>query len=119
MVAVSLSIEGDIEILSNDEDYAKKFFQKTFLDCPPSFGTIDTFDLNQEWVSDEGTKGRFAAHLDEAIGSDPSHNIPENIQESLDEAQKSLGIANYPSSVSMSRRTLEAVRKIWIQTIAQ
>ena len=40
-----------------------------------------------------------------------SHNIPDNIQQSLDEARRSLDIANYRSSVAMSRRTLEAVLK--------
>ena len=46
-----------------------------------------------------------------ALGWDPSHNIPENIQQSLNEAKRSLEIANYRSSVAMSRRTLEAVLK--------
>ncbi len=46
-----------------------------------------------------------------ALGWDPSYNIPHNIQQSLDEAKRSLEIANYRASVAMSRRTLEAVLK--------
>ncbi len=53
----------------------------------------------------------FVGMLDSALGWDPSHNIPDNIQQSLDEAKRSLEIANYRSCVAMSRRTLEAVLK--------
>lgn len=53
----------------------------------------------------------FAGLLTGALGWDPSHNIPDNVQHSLDEARRSLEIANYRSCVVMSRRTLEGVLK--------
>src|SRR5882724_5119463 len=59
----------------------------------------------------------FAGLLAGALGWDPSHNIPENIQESLDEARKSFEIANYRSCVVMSRRTFEGVLKFGFQRL--
>ena len=56
-----------------------------------------------------GDNGFFAGMLAGALGWDPSHNIPDNIQQSLDEARRSLEIANYRSCVALSGRTLEAV----------
>lgn len=52
-----------------------------------------------------------------ALGWDPSHNIPDNIEQSLNEARQSLEIANYRSCVAMSRRTLEAVLKFGYQRL--
>ena len=53
----------------------------------------------------------FAGMLAGAMGWDPSNSIPDNVRLSLDEAKRSLEIANYRSCVAMSRRTLEAVLK--------
>src|SRR3990172_4625531 len=98
-------------ILSNDADFARRFFQGIFLECPPSFHTSDQFQITEEWLTDQETKAFFAGMLAGAKGWDPLHNIPDNIQQSLEEAKRSLEIANYRSCVAMSRRTLEAVLK--------
>jgi len=110
-VSIHASIEGQIVMLSNDAPFARSFLRGVFLECPPSFHTSNELHVAEEWRNDTETKAMFAGMLTGALGWDPSHNIPENIQQSLDEARRSLEIANYRSSVAMSRRTLEAVLK--------
>lgn len=116
-ISVHASIKGEIVILSNDSDYARDGFKGIFLECPPSFHTSDEFEITEEWKDDTETKGFFAGMLAGAQGWDPSHNIPDNIQQSLEEAKRSLEIANYRSCVAMSRRTLEAVLKFGYQRL--
>jgi Domain of unknown function (DUF4145) len=108
---VRLFVTGDIELLSNDETYAHEFLASLTLECPPSFHTADEMKTQGEWLNDEATKGMFAGLLAGALGWDPAHGIPENIRDSLEEAKRSLDIANYRSCVVMSRRTLEGVLK--------
>jgi len=115
--SVHVSVPGEIVVLSNDADFARALFAGTFLECPPSFHTSDEFEITEEWKADGETKGLFAGMLAGAQGWDPSHSIPDNIQHSLDEARRSLEIANYRSCVAMSRRTLEAVLKFGYQRL--
>jgi hypothetical protein len=109
--SVHITINGEVTVFSNSSNFARSFFAGVFLDCPPSFHTWDDVEVVEEWVDEAQGKAMFAGLLAGALGWDPSHNIPENIQESLDEAHKSLEIANYRSCVVMSRRTLEGVLK--------
>jgi Domain of unknown function (DUF4145) len=109
--SVHITTNGEVTVFSNDSNFAQSFFAGVFLDCPPSFHTWDDVEVVEEWVNEAQVKAMFAGLLAGALGWDPSHNIPENIQESLDEAHKSLEIANYRSCVVMSRRTLEGVLK--------
>src|SRR5882724_1334752 len=110
-ISLQATIDGEITILSNDAEFARSFFAGLFLDCPPSFHASSDFQISEEWKTDKHTKGLFAGMLAGALGWDPAHSIPDNVQESLDEAKRSLEIANYRSCVAMSRRTLEAVLK--------
>jgi len=110
-------VDGNIVVLSNDADFAHTLFQGIFLECPPSFHTLEEFEVTEEWLGDDETKALFSGMLAGAQGWDPSHNVPANIQQSLDEARRSLEIANYRSSVTMSRRTLEAVLKFGYQRL--
>jgi hypothetical protein len=110
-------MSGEITVWSNDADFADTFFRGLFVECPPSFHRIEEFQIDRGWVADAETEGIFAGMLAGAQGWDPSHNVPDNIQQSLDEARRALDIANYRSSVAMSRRTLEAVRKFGYQRL--
>ena len=109
--SVHASIDGEIVVLSNDAEFARTFFRGVFLEYPPSFHTSEDFEFSEEWCTDRETTALFAGMLAGARGWDPSHDIPYNIRQSLDEARKSLEIANHRSCVVMSRRTLEAVLK--------
>jgi Domain of unknown function (DUF4145) len=109
--SVHITIDGEVTVFSNGSNFARSFFAGVFLDCPPSFHTWDDVEVVEEWVDEAQVKAMFAGLLAGALGWDPSHNIPDNIQDSLDEAHKSLEIANYRSCVVMSRRTLEGVLK--------
>lgn len=115
--AVHASINGEIIVFSNDAEFARTLLAGIFLECPPSFHTLDELEITEEWKTDDQTRALFAGMLTGALGWDPSHNIPDNIQHSLDEAKRSLEIANYRSCVAMSRRTLEAVLKFGYQRL--
>ena len=115
--SVHAYVDGDIVVLSNDADFGHMLFQGIFLECPPSFHTLDEFKITEEWLADGETKALFAGMLAGAQGWDPSHNVPDSIQQSLDEARRALEIANYRSSVTMARRTLEAVLKFGYQRL--
>lgn len=110
-VSVQIAISGNVTVLSNDSEYARLFFQGLFLECPPAFHSIHDVEVRESWHSDPTLRAMFLGMLMGAQGWDPSHSIPENISQSLDEAKKSLDIANYRSCVVMCRRTLEAVLK--------
>ena len=115
--SVHAYVDGDIVVLSNDADFALLLFQGIFLECPPSFHTFGEVKITEEWLADGETKALFAGMLAGAQGWDPSHNVPDGIQHSLDEARRALEIANYRSSVTMLRRTLEAVLKFGYQRL--
>ena len=82
-ISVHASVQGEIVVLSNHAEFARECFQGIFLECPRSFLTVDDFEVTEEWKGDDQTKGLFAGRLAGAQGWDPSHNIPENIQQSL------------------------------------
>ena len=82
-----------------------------FLECPPSFHSVDELEVVEEWVNDSQTCAMFLGLLQGALGWDPSHQIPPTIQTSLEEAGKALSVANYRSCVVMCRRTVEALLK--------
>jgi hypothetical protein len=109
IVVLRIFVSGEIEVLSNDKRYAHDFVTGLFLECPPSFHSADALETHGEWSDDAELKAMFAGMVAGARGWDPAHGIPDNIRESLEEARKSLEIANYRSCVVMSRRTLEAV----------
>jgi hypothetical protein len=110
-VIVRLSISGEVELLSNDEVFAKRFFAGAFLECPPSYHTLSEFQIAEEWNEDPALRAMFMGMLAGASGWNPSHNIPPAMQASLEEAERALSIANYRSCVVMCRRTLEALLK--------
>ena len=107
-VSIQIAIDGVVSVMSNDREFAIDTFNHLLLDCPPGFHAADEFDINEQWVTDAQIVAYFLGMLMGARGWDPSHNIPANIRQSLEEAHRSLDIANYRSAVVMSRRTLEA-----------
>lgn len=110
-VSVQISTDGTVTVMSNDSVHALDVFTRLLLDCPPSFHSLDEFEVKQQWNHDSQPVAYFTGMLSGARGWDPSHNIPENIRQSLEEAHRSLESANYRSTAVMSRRTLEAVLK--------
>ena len=110
-ISVHISTDGIVNVMCNDRDFAIDTFKRLLLDCPPAFHTIDQFDINEQWIKDPAPVAFFLGMLTGARGWDPSHNIPDNIRQSLNEAHHSLEAANCRSAVVMSRRALEAVLK--------
>lgn len=110
-LTVFISQEGEIEILSNDRNFAQRYLNGLFLECPPSFHSADELEIVDEWVEDQQICATFLGLLYGALGWDPSHQIPPTIRASFEEAEKALSIANYRSCVVMCRRTIEALLK--------
>jgi uncharacterized protein DUF4145 len=108
---VRIFLDGGIQILSNDTEFAKKYLRGVFLEAPPSFHADDELETTEEWLQDSSTLAHFTGMLVGAFGWDSAHNIPPALETSLEEARKALSIANYRSCVVMCRRSLEALLK--------
>ena len=106
-----IDLGGEIEILSNDRNFAHRYLHGLLLECPPSFHSLEELEVVEEWVNDSQICAMFLGLLHGALGWDPSHQIPPVIRASLEEAGKALSIANYHSCVVMCRRTVEALFK--------
>jgi hypothetical protein len=111
-ITIFVSLDGVIDILSTDQEIAQKYLNGLFLDCPPSFHSAEELEVKEDgWSDDRRLLAMFLGLLHGALGWDPSHQIPTAIQQSLEEAEKALSIANYRSCVVMCRRTIEALMK--------
>lgn len=111
-ITIFIQLDGGLDILSNDKEFAKIYLHGLFLNCPPSYHSIEELDIIEEgWVVDERIHAMFMGLLEGAIGWDIPYQIPPSIRQSLEEANKALIIANYRSCVVMCRRTIEALLK--------
>ncbi|MEM2143784.1 MAG: hypothetical protein QW279_00355 [Candidatus Jordarchaeaceae archaeon] len=68
LVHINISIEGEIEIFSNDSSFAKRYLRGLFLDCPPSFHTTKDIEIHEEWVENQQVYGMFLGMLYGALG---------------------------------------------------
>ncbi len=116
-LSVNIALDGEVDILSNDQDFVHRYLQGLFLECPPSFHSIEELQISEEWIEDPLIYAMFLGLLHGALGWDPSHQIPSAIKASLEEAEKALSIANYRSCVVMCRRTIEALLKFAFQRL--
>jgi len=116
-LSINIALDGEVDILSNDQAFAQSYLQGLFLECPPSFHSIEDLKISEEWVEDPKIYAMFLGLLHGALGWDPSHQIPAAIKASLEEAEKALSIANYRSCVVMCRRAIEALLKFAFQRL--
>ena len=110
-VSVRLFLNGDVQALSNDSEFARRYVRGLLLECPPSFHGEDEMEWNEEWVDDPVTRSMFMGLLQGALGWDPLLQIPPAVEASLEEARTALAVAHYRSCVVMCRRTVEALLK--------
>jgi HEPN domain-containing protein len=87
------------------------------LEFPPSFHSLEDLDVSEEWVEDPQTCVFFLGLLHGALGWDSFNQIPSAMKTSIQEAERALSIANYPSCVVMCRRTIEALLKFAFQRL--
>jgi HEPN domain-containing protein len=111
LAVIRVFLDGTIQILSNDINFANRYLRGAFLEGPPSFHTQEEIEIGDEWIVDGATVAMFAGLVAGAFGWDSFHNIPPALKTSLEEARKALSIANYRSCVVMCRRSLEALFK--------
>ena len=108
-IVLQIRLSGEIESLSNDEEYSQHFIKKLCLDCPPSFRRENELRISGKWEDDSNLRAKFSGLLAGALGWDPRHGIPDGVADSLEEAKRSLETANYRSCVVMCRRAIEAL----------
>lgn len=111
VATLRIFLDGTIEILSNDSEFATRYLRGTFLECPPSFHGSDELAIAVEWITDATVVAMFTGLVVSALGWDSHHSIPPALEHSLEEARRALEIANYRSCVVMCRRSLEALLK--------
>jgi HEPN domain-containing protein len=111
LAVLRIFLDGTIEILSNDSEFATRHLQGMFLECPPSFHAADELSTAEDWLTDPTIIATFTGLVVSALGWDSHHSIPPALEHSLDEARRALEIANYRSCVVMCRRSLEALLK--------
>ena len=116
-LSLHIALDGTLDILSNDSDFAHKYLRGLFLEFPPSFHSAEEFQVSEEWVEDSQTCAFFLGLFQGALGWDPFDQIPVAIKTSLEEAEKALSIANYRSCVVMCRRTVEALLRFAFQRL--
>ena len=110
-VALSIYMDGSIEALGNDSEILKDYVVGLFTEFPPSFQKTADLKVKTEEATDATTIAMFCGMLHGAYGWDPASDLPPSLEESLKEAQSSLGIGNYRSCVVMCRRGLEGLLK--------
>ena len=110
-ITIQIAISGAVTAMSNDQAFAHTFLAGILVECAHVFHADDELELHEEWIDDSQIRAMFLGMLTDGRGWDSGHNIPENIRESLEEAQISIEIENYRSCVVMCRRTLEGVLK--------
>lgn len=68
LLHVHISQEGEIEILCNDRDFARRYLRGLFLGCPPSFHTEEELWIHEEWSKDPQVYAMFLGMLHSARG---------------------------------------------------
>jgi hypothetical protein len=67
-LVATIALDGEIQFLSNDRDFAQRYLHGLFLECPPSFHTAEDMDVTEEWVDDPQTHALFMGLLHGALG---------------------------------------------------
>lgn len=111
LAVLRIFLDGTIEILSNDSEFATRYLRGVFLECPPSFHDKGELETITEWITDPTVVAMFSGIVAGALGWESHHSIPPALEHSLEEARRALEIANYRSCVVMCRRSLEALLK--------
>ncbi len=60
VVSVRATLDGDIEILSNDAEVARRYLNGLFLECPPAFHAISEITFDEQWITGSEIVAMFA-----------------------------------------------------------
>ena len=110
LVHCNVDINGALSILSNNREYATRFFRAVFLDNPPTFAGARNWKVTSGWTADKTTLAFFAGSVAGTLGWGPK--VPHEIETSQKEALDSLERRNWKSCVVMCRRALQALMEI-------
>lgn len=107
LVHCSVDTHGSLSILSNNREYATRFFRTVFLNSPPRFAGARDWKVTSGWTAGEATVAFFAGSVAGALGW--GRQVPHEIETSLKEALDNLERRNWKSCVVMCRRALQAL----------
>jgi len=107
----SVFMNGEVQILSNDENFARDFFTELFINVAPGFHKKRDWKIEAEWGRERVLVSFFLGTLNGALGWG-SDKIPMEINESLFEAMRDFETKQYKSCVVMCRRAIEAILKL-------
>ena len=111
LVHCNLEIDGALSILSNNKDYAIRFFRTVFVNSPPAFSGARNWEVRSGWTGNRTTVAFFTGSVAGALGWGQGQ-IPHEIESSLKEALRGLEGRNWRSCVVMCRRALEALMQL-------
>ena len=81
LVHCNMDIEGRLQILSNNQRSAIRFFRMLFLNGPPTFYGERNWKVTRGWTGDRSTVAFFAGSVAGARGWGPK--VPHEIESSL------------------------------------
>jgi len=110
LVHCNVGIGGALSILSNNREYATRFFRTVFLNSPPTFAGARNWKVKRGWTADKATVAFFVGSVAGALGWGPK--VPHEIGTSLKEALDNLERRNWKSCVVMCRRALQALMEV-------
>jgi HEPN domain-containing protein len=110
MVHCRIGTDGTVSILGNSREYVTRFFRTTFLNTPPRFDSARGWRVKSGWTRNEIAVAFFAGSVAGALGWGPK--VPDEIEESLEEALDNLERRNWKSCVVMCRRALQALMEL-------
>ena len=69
-IAIFVTMNGEIELFSNDREFARKYLQGLFLNCPPSYHSVEELEFIEEgWIVDKELYAMFLGLLHGALGT--------------------------------------------------
>ncbi len=107
LVSCRMGLDGTLSILSNNEEYATRFFRSVFVNIPFGPSRMRNWTVKREWTGNRTTVRFFGGMVDGALGWGPQ--VPHEVDDSLREAYRSIEKRNWKSCVVMCRRALQAL----------
>jgi len=102
-----VNMNGEIELWSNDGNYAEGFFFKVFVNVPPTFYGLDDWEISKQWIQTPEIITMFQGSLDGALGW--TERVPSGIDRSIEEAKTNYELKKWNPCVVMCRRALEEI----------
>jgi len=115
-IGLSVSFDGSIVGVSNDDSFAEEVFSAVFFDNPAHSSKIEDWQITKEYSTEKVTIAYFRGILESALGW-KGEALDAIISKDFREAEKALKIGNWKSCIIMSARTVEQLVKDVFQNV--